>query len=60
MAQVVSLLQDAETQVTKGYNHKAVDKLDEVTSQLSVCLTLCVALTLSDSPPPSPPLSLCL
>ncbi len=34
LKEVVSLLEDAETQVTKGYNHKAVDKLDEVMSQL--------------------------
>jgi tetratricopeptide (TPR) repeat protein len=31
---VVSLLEDAEKQLGKGYNHKAVDKLDEVLSSL--------------------------
>ena len=34
LKEVVGLLEDAEKQVTKGYNHKAVDKLDEVMSQL--------------------------
>lgn len=31
---VVSLLDDAEKQLGKGYNHKAVDKLDEVLNSL--------------------------
>ena len=34
LKELTALLDDAETQVTKGYNHKAVDLLDEVLGKL--------------------------